>query len=233
MAGGRKQTDLKVGKERPAGFRFYTERRLVELTGLRAGNLKELYTILRTINGSSIFYHTHEVFLQHHFAAPSFRNDFAAWVTESLQEIHLGEELAGIDIREFMSIRSLRLRILAILRTHMQHHPNLRQAAPEDSFHFCKARSFFMPTHIEAKDLATFVEGMKAISKSSLFYHFFAARFRFGKRSNDFSSWLRKIGELEVGRAIDRLDPYFMDLEEVRRRTLAIAEEALERRAAG
>jgi hypothetical protein len=208
-------------------LRFFTERRLVELTGLRARNLKELYTVLRSVSGSSIFYHTHEVFLQHHFAAPSFRNDFAAWVTESLQEIYLGEELAGIDIRDFMSIRALRMRILAILKTHLQNYPDLRQTAPEDAFHFCKAKSFLMPTHLEATDLASFVEAMHQVTKSSLFYHFFAARFRLRRRTNDFSHWLEAIGEKKTAAAIDRLDPYFLDLEEVRKRTLAIAEAAL------
>jgi hypothetical protein len=214
----------------PEKLRFFTERRLVELTGLRARNIKDLYNVLRSVSGSSIFYHTHEIFLQHHFAAPSFRNDFSIWVTEALQEIHLGEELAGIDIRDFMSVRSLRMRILAILKTHLQQYPDLRQAAPEDAFHFCKAKSFLMPTHLEATDFASFVDAMHLVTKSSLFYHFFAARFRLARRTNDFSYWLELIGETEVARAIDRLDPYFLDLEEVRKRTVSIAEAALRAR---
>jgi len=44
-------------------FHFYTERRLVVLTGLKAKNLLELLEHLRTVSGSSIFYHTHQQYL--------------------------------------------------------------------------------------------------------------------------------------------------------------------------
>ncbi len=229
MAGGELRKLNRTKREQPV-LKFYTERRIVELTGLRARNISDLYLILRSVSGSAIFHHTHEVFLQHHFAAPFFRNDFAAWVTEAVQEVHLGEELAGIDIRDFMSIRSLRMRILAILKNHLDRQPDLRQSPNGDGFHFCKAKSFLLPTHLEVRDLPEFLEALRKITKSSLFYHFFEARFRLGRRTNDFSNWLQKIGEDETARAIDRLDPYFLDLEELRRRIVLIVEAALGKR---
>src|SRR5262249_43193848 len=62
-------------------FIFYTERRLVSLTGLRAHNLQQLLEIVREVSGSSIFYHTHHQFLSHHFEKPVVHSDFAQWVS--------------------------------------------------------------------------------------------------------------------------------------------------------
>jgi hypothetical protein len=73
-------------------FVFYTERRLVALTGYRARNLSELLDHLRKVSGSSVFYHTHYLYLIHHFEKPRFYNEFAEWVSEALQE----ERLAAI-----------------------------------------------------------------------------------------------------------------------------------------
>ena len=68
-------------------FVFYTERRLVALTGLRASNLDQLLGNLRDVPGSSIFYHTHQMYLSHHFETPAFTNDFALLVSEALQRM--------------------------------------------------------------------------------------------------------------------------------------------------
>ena len=63
-------------------FRFYTEHRLIQLLGLRASNLTELHQLLQNVPGACIFYHTHHLFLSHHFEKPVVYNDFANWVDE-------------------------------------------------------------------------------------------------------------------------------------------------------
>ena len=50
-------------------FHFYTERRLVRLTGRRARTLAELIGHVEGVSGSSIFYHTHHLYLSHHFGS--------------------------------------------------------------------------------------------------------------------------------------------------------------------
>jgi Family of unknown function (DUF5752) len=66
----------------PVGpFHFYTERRLVQLTGIKASNLAELLTDLKDVSGSSIFYHTQHRFLSHQFQKPFVYNDFAVWAS--------------------------------------------------------------------------------------------------------------------------------------------------------
>ena len=72
-------------------FIFYTERRLVALTGIRAKNLPELLAGLREVSGAWIFYHTHHQYLSHHFEKPVFYNDFAQWISDALQEQRLAD----------------------------------------------------------------------------------------------------------------------------------------------
>jgi hypothetical protein len=76
-------------------FYFRTERRLVRLTGRKARTLAELSRHLREVSGSSVFYHTHHLYLSHHFRRPEFYNDFASWTREALQETSLPERLAA------------------------------------------------------------------------------------------------------------------------------------------
>lgn len=99
-------------------FVFCTERRLVALTGLRTTNLPELLELLREVPGSAIFYHTHHMYLSHHFERTHFTNDFALWVGEALQEDALSEKLAAIDLLSFTSIRSIRDAITAIIENY-------------------------------------------------------------------------------------------------------------------
>ncbi len=92
----------------PTPFNFYTERRLVQLTGIKAHNLLELLEDVQEVPGSSIFYHTHHRFLSHHFQKPLVYNDFAVWVSQAIQEEALSEKLGILDLRQFTSIRQLR-----------------------------------------------------------------------------------------------------------------------------
>ena len=96
-------------------FVFSTEWRLVALTGRKARNLDELLKHLREVTGSSIFYHTHQEYLAHHFERPTFHNDFAIWVSHALLEERLAEKLTSIDLLAFPSIRQLREAIIQMI----------------------------------------------------------------------------------------------------------------------
>ncbi len=95
-------------------FVFYTERHLVRLTGRRARTLGQLAAHLRQVSGACVFYHTHHLYLSHHFRRPVFYNDFANWTGEALQEAALAEQLAAIDLLAFTAIRPLREALLAV-----------------------------------------------------------------------------------------------------------------------
>ncbi|MBI4907835.1 MAG: hypothetical protein HY820_29695 [Acidobacteria bacterium] len=204
-------------------FMFYTERRLVALTGLRASDLSQLLGHLRDVPGSSIFYHTHHMYLSHHFETPVFSNDFALWVAEALHEEALGEKLAAIDLLSFTSIRELREAIIATIERRIgDNGRRLRECPPGDEFYFCRSKSFIMPTGLTARDPKEFFEVLSRVSNVSFFFHFFEARLRLGRPTNDFSQWLAWRGEEALAKAIDATDPYSMTLNEFKERIMAL-----------
>jgi hypothetical protein len=204
-------------------FRFCTERRLVELTGLRATTLSELVEILREVSGSSVFYHTHHMFLSHHFQKPRVDNDFSVWVGESLQEDALAERLAAIDLRTFTTIRDLRERIISLISRHLESsRGRVRECPPGDEFHFSRSKSFIMRTRIEAADPVDFFSKVALITNISLYFHFLEARLRLERPTNDFSQWLTWRGRDDLAQAIDALDPYELTLDELKQAILDI-----------
>lgn len=198
-------------------FIFHTERRLVELTGLKARNLPELVSILHHVPGSSIFYHTHHQYLSHHFEKPVFYNDFALWVSQALQEARLAEKLAAIDLLSFTSIRQLREAIITTIENHLRTggRPQ-RDCPPGEELHFSKSKSFIMPTGITAQDAPDFFAKLPNVTNTSLYFHFFEARLRLERPTNDFSAWLRGLGHEKMAAALDRIDPYILTLDELK-----------------
>jgi hypothetical protein len=204
-------------------FRFRTERRLVRLTGRKARTLGELLRHLREVSGSSVFYHTHHLYLSHHFQRPEFDNDFASWTKEALQETALPERLASVDLLAFTAIRPLREALIAVIERHVAEGGASDRRCPSgDEFHFCESQSFVMSTGLVAATPRDFFNTMARVSNVSLFYHFFEARLRLGRPTNDFSTWLAACGDPLRARAIDRLDPYLVSLDELRQQIIDI-----------
>lgn len=198
-------------------FIFYTERRLVALTGVKAKNLPELLNGLRQVSGSAIFYHTHHQYLSHHFEKPVFYNDFAQWIAEALQEQRLAEQLAAIDLLTFTTIRLLREAIVAMIESYLgENGGRSRECPPDDEFHFCKSKSFIMPTGLVAPNVPDFFARLPHVTNVSLYFHFFEARLRLERSTNDFSQWLTDRGEKALAQTIDRFDPYLMTLDELK-----------------
>jgi hypothetical protein len=198
-------------------FVFYTERRLVVLTGRKASNLKELLCHLTQVSGSCIFYHTHYLYLTHHFEKPRFYNEFANWVSGALQEERLAERLAAIDLLAMTSIRELRDAIAAAVRKHVEGDQKVRRECPPGGeFHFCEAKSFIMPIGQVAHSVAEFFDTIAQVTNACLHFHFFEARLRLERPTNDFSQWLGSMGEARLARRIDRLNPYSMTLDELK-----------------
>jgi hypothetical protein len=211
------------GESQPAApFTFHTELRLVALTGLRATTAEELLLHLKEVPGSSIFYHTHHMYLAHHFERPTFTNDFALWASEALQNDSLGEQLAAVDLLAHTSVRSVRDSVVAIVESHLRQSPENRRCPPGDEFYFCRSKSFVMTTGLTAHNPDEFFAVLPAISNASLFYHFFESRLRLERTTNDFSCWLSAIGEHVLAAAIDRLDPYAVTLDELKGQIAAL-----------
>jgi len=202
----------------PVGpFHFYTERRLVQLTGVKASNLSELLADLKVAPGSSIFYHTHHRFLSHHFQKPFVYNDFAVWASAAVQTEELAEKLGILDLRRFTSIRQLRETIVAMVEEHLrQADGQLRPCLPGHEFHFCKSKSFIMPTGIVADYPVDMAKKLTAITNVSLYFHFVEARLRMERATNDFSQWFKAWGAQALAEEIDSIDPYALTLDELK-----------------
>ena len=198
-------------------FRFFTERRLVLLTGRRASNLSELLEHLRVVSGACIFYHTHHLHHSHHFQKPRFYNEFANWASHALQEEGLAERLAAIDMVATTSIRAIRDAIIEAISKYVETSSKVsRECPPGDEFHFCEAKSFVMATGVVANNNKELFDGIAAATTSSLHFHFFEARLRLERPVNDFSRWLSARGETRLARRIERLNPYSMTLDELK-----------------
>ncbi|MFB3775997.1 MAG: DUF5752 family protein [Bryobacteraceae bacterium] len=207
-------------------FVFYTERRLVMLTGRRAKNLQELVGHLRSVSGSSIFYHTHHQFLSQHFEKPVFHSDFAKWVGRALLEDRLAEKLTAVDLMSLTTLRQVREAILGAVEERLSADglPS-RDARPGDEFHFCESQSFLMPTGMVASSADELMEGIARSTNISLFFHFFEARLRLERATNDFSEWLRDLGQPGLAGHIEKLDPYVMTLDELRDQIVRLGRE--------
>lgn len=205
-------------QQNQAPFRFYTELRLVQLTGLKARTIRQLLMHLHKVPGSSIFYHTHQRLLEHNFEKPVVHNDFALWVADALQDEALGEKLAFIDLREFTTLRQLREAIIGVIEKHLSQlgSERLRHCPPGQEFHFRRSKSFVMSNGLVANSVEDFFNLLPSISNPSLYFHFLESRLRLGLQTNDFSLWLESRGRPELARAINSLNPYASTLDELK-----------------
>lgn len=192
-------------------FTFYSRLHLIELTGLQVATIPGLLEKLRTVPGSSIYYHTHHFIQRHQYLSPEPPNDFAYWVSDVLGDSELGEELTSIDIMSYPTIRLIREALIKKIEGAIRTHSRLRTlSAPEGSeFSFLKSLSFVFSTQYIADDLKSFADCLGKVSISSVYFHMFEARLRLERSTNDFSNWLaNSLGEKDLGLRIAKLDPY-------------------------
>jgi small-conductance mechanosensitive channel len=209
-------------------FRFFSQSHLTELTGLKATNLKELVDTLRNAPDEIVHYHTHNFLVEHHYLAPEPANDFAVWVTDALGDEVLGERLASVDTFEFPKLGALRERLVGIIDEYLSTGDSSRAAMPGREFYFMKSVSAVFATTYVASDLREFVEALRKISLSSLYYHVFESRLRLGAGHNDFSEWFSdSLDEAELAQEIARLDPYTYTLEGLRSRLIQLIEKRI------
>ena len=210
-------------------FHFWTRLTLTKLTGRRAADLAGLVEHLREVPLSVVFHHTHHFLVQHQHLSPEPPNDFAFWVTHTLQEDELGERLAAIDTVQFEHLRDLRERLIGVIEEFLQARQTLRTAPAGEEFHFKDAVSFVLPTGCRASTLAEMSAALATVGTSSIAYHLFEARLRIGGQDNDLSRWFdHELGERELASAVRRLDPYTHTMEGLRQRLLRLIAPRLE-----
>lgn len=207
-------------------FKFRTRLTLTEVTGRRAFTVQELLDGLKQADDEVIYHHTHRFIKQFHHLVPEGANDFAYWVTNTVQADRLGEELTAVDIVRYNSLADIRQAFVTVIEKHLAENPGpQRVVAPGREFHFMRAIRFSLPTDSAADDYASFAACLRDVNPSSLYLHVFEARLRPPYGVDDFSHWFRKeFGDERIGRKISRLDPYSYTLEGLRRRIIAIVE---------
>ncbi|MHB9154541.1 MAG: DUF5752 family protein [Endomicrobiales bacterium] len=225
------QAQPAVGADLPRAkepFHFSSRLNLTVLTGRSARDLAELLEFLKVAPGSVIYHHTHRFLQQHQFLSPEPPNDFAFWVTNTLQEDVLGERLAAIDIIQYPTIRSLQEKLVQAIEKYLDTNPGLRTAPPGEEFNFMRSITFILPTPYTADTLASFADSLDKVSIHSLYFHMFEARLRLGRQTNDFSLWLDdSLGEKNLAKTIAALDPYTHTLEGLRKTIIRLAQKRL------
>ena len=213
---------------RDAGpFRFFRVTHLVELTGIVARDLAELVAHLEEASEASVFHHTHNGLREHRFRELGTHNEFAQWVRRALQADPMAEQLEAVDPMEVPSLGDLRGELLACLRLGLENGQRRRRAPAGDVFHFCRSRSFVVPTELAARTPDELFEILPRVPASSLFYHVFESRFRHRRRENDIVRWLRRQGAAEIARRVAGLDPYLSGLDGLRDRMIQVGRTSL------
>ena len=196
-----------------APFLFFTEVGIVRWTRYNADSLPALLRGLQGVPGSSIYYHVHHaLFGRPKRARGDYTNDFARWVAGAVGQEALAERLSSVDPLECATIREARERLAAFVGQYV-HETEVFPRVPQGSeFHFMEARSYVLPTGVQAETLEQFVEQIQKLGSASVLYHFIESRWRNGGE-NDFSHWLRGHGEEEKAKALMRINPYYYDVD--------------------
>jgi hypothetical protein len=197
-----------------------TQYSLVELLGLKANNPSELLEGIRSVPLSSIYYHTHRFLQLHNYLSPEPPNDFAFWLKDILHLEELGEAFLSIDTISFNNLEDLRSKFVEILDDYFLAGGNIVDCPKGYEFYFMGCQTFVLPTPFIANNIIEFAEILSKISVNSLYFHIFEARMRLGIPENDFSAWLRGIGQEDLAKEISKLDPYNITLENLRRKII-------------
>jgi hypothetical protein len=79
-----------------------------------------------------------------------------------------------------------------------------------------------VPTGFVAGSVSEFVDSLASVTNDCLYFHFFEARLRLERPTNDFSQWLRDLGQTRLAAKIDALNPYAMTLDELKHEIVAL-----------
>lgn len=207
-------------------FQFYSESWLVHHTGVMADSLRTLLKGLRTVSGSSIFYHVHNSLFRRHYTTSRYMNDFGRWAWVTMHEERLAEQLAVIDPLEFVSVREARERLVGVVERYLGDAEYIQRVLPGQEFHFGRLQTFVFPTGVRAGTLEELAERVRVAAPDVVFYHFVEAHLRHARKDNDFSVWVRtRFGADDLADAINALSPYTYDLWALRERIADLVEQ--------
>lgn len=209
-------------KNRP-GFKFFECTSLIQPTGRKAQDLGQLLSLIDMVGPGVVYHHTHQYYLKASIEVPQYPNDFAVWAAESLEERALAEKLASLDLYAYRDIESVRQALTGIIKSYLAENPPPRPVRTGDEFFFNDAVTIVMEFSPEVRTLPSFIEALRTVGTSSIYFHFFEARMRLQRPSDDFSVWLEQgLDRTDLAQKIRKLDPYLYSLESLRQEILSI-----------
>jgi hypothetical protein len=209
-------------------FQFVTASYLTRVGNQKTQNLTDLRRGLEECTEASIFYHTFQSLGRHHFLTEGFSNDFAQWVLAGCNRPQLAEQLATLDIRDYIAVSDLRRDLQQIVAAYCDAHPEEAKQAAFEAFFFCEAIEVSVPLGIEVRTLEEFRRGLEMLSHASFHFHFISSRLRLQLHTNDFSLWLAdNLGLESLAKQINRIDIYTNTIEGVQEKMLALIDKEL------
>ena len=211
-------------------FQFVTASYLTRINNQKAHNLVEMNACLDQATDTSIFYHTYQCLGRHHFLTEGFSNDVAQWVLASLNRPVLAEWLAGLDIRDYVSLAELRADLRRLVSAYCEEHPREAEISGFEPFFFCEAIEVTVPLGTEAVTLAQLRRELQRLSHWSFYHHFISSRLRLQLKTNDFSLWLATaLGMEDLARRTNRIDIYANTLDTARDEMVALIDREIGR----
>ena len=204
-------------------FEFYAVSYLTRIGNQSAGTLEELRRGLEQCSDASIFHHTFQTLGTHHFLTENFSNDFAQWTMADANRNDLGEQLAVLDIRDYVSIAALREDLCRVVGDYCQAYPEFASQLALERFYFCESVELTVPLGLTVKTLDEFRQGIEHLSHAGFYFHFISSRLRLKLQTNDFSHWLADgLGLKTLAESINHIDIYTNTLESTRAKMLRL-----------
>jgi len=204
-------------------FEFFTVSYLTRIGNQSAGTIAEFLKGLQECSDASIFHHTFQTLGTHHFLTEGFSNDFAQWAHADASREDLAEQLAALDVRDYLSIAALRGDLCRVVGEYCIEHPAFSEQAALDRFYFCESVEVTLPFGLTAGTLEEFRDAVEHLSHASFCFHFLSSRLRLQLQTNDFSHWLADgLGLGALADSVNRIDIYTNTLDSARAKLLRL-----------
>jgi hypothetical protein len=135
----------------------------------------------------------------------------------------LAEQLAALDIRDYVSIAALRSDLCRVVGDYCTAFPHLAGQSALERFYFCESVEVTVPLDRRAHTLDEFRDGVAHLSHSGFYFHFISSRLRLQLQTNDFSHWLADgLGLANLADTVNHIDIYTNTLDSSRAKLLRL-----------
>jgi hypothetical protein len=222
------KTDQSVVELKP--FQIKDCALVVRMADVRpAINLRELYDRILSCSPDTIYHHFCETPLRATFDDPVFRNDFALWSHNAINDQILAERLGILNPYKFDNMEELRKTVLELIDDRLSELAHIPWAKTGQEFHFLQAVTVIFETGNRIDDPLELPRAIAEMTTSSLYYHFLEARRRVEGGDDDFTAWLRDWNDRgeDLIKSFSEVDFYFFSLKELQAELARSADQAL------